>query len=125
MLVYRAIRWVRESFPIIMLFVYLGMAVFSLPFVFMMPQLTLVLFAFGLASLPFSLLTSKLLGWSQRLVARAILRRGFCPACGKRMQSHRDPARVWSCEFCDARFRPDGVEERAETGTLTSEGQLA
>ena len=96
------------------------MAVLAVPFVFMFPQLTLLLFALGLASLPFAIIFSRLLGYIQRRTALLVLRSDSCPACGKRMQSSRAADLAWTCEFCESTFQPDGVEEREETGTARS-----
>ena len=110
MLMYRAIRAVHRGYPLTVFWLYVCAFLFSLPFLFLMPQVTLALLGLGLAGLVWVAIGEKLLGWSERLAARRALRHGSCPHCGSGLPQARDASAHWQCEVCGRSYLPTGAE---------------
>jgi hypothetical protein len=115
MLLYRVLRLVRETFPIVAFWVYVGLFVVACPFLFILPLVTLLLFGFCLASLPFTALTARGLAAAQALAARRSIVRGRCPACGA--AGDHVTGRAYRCDHCAATFDLRGAVVEGGEGT--------
>lgn len=111
MLRYRFFRAIARGYPFVVLALYIGAFFIALTLMFVFPPATLLLLGFGLAGLVGVALVGKTLAAVEHLVARRILAGGACPGCGHRMQTMRDAASRWRCEFCEVVFLPGGLEE--------------
>ncbi len=115
MTIYGILRALRGGWGLACFWLYTVAFLVALPTVFLFPPATIVLFGSALLSLPFAVLIGILIRVSYRAWCRRALAAGRCPACRKRMQSHRDPAADWKCEFCNRVFSPDAEEQMART----------
>ena len=76
--------------------------------VFVMPPMGLMIFFVSLASLPFAVIATKVMTSIDTGLANRQLDRGLCPRCDQRMQTNRPDDGIWSCDFCETTFLPDG-----------------
>ena len=112
MLFNRIMRITRREFPLVVFWLYLGTFVVAFPFVFIFPQVTLLLFGLALASLPFAIITARILTAVQEWTDRRQLRAGRCPMCGlANLEGDREDG--WTCGACATAFRASGetIEE--------------
>lgn len=109
----RILRFVNRAYPFVALAGY--MLAFAVAFVcvFTFPLGALTLVVAGVLSLAFVALGADALKGLERVMARAQLRRGRCPAC------RLGPAEGvtqggWQCRGCATRFEADGTDRPAD-----------
>ncbi len=108
-MLYRILHAINSSYALAVAWLYIGAFVVALSLLFIFPQVTLLLFFVGLASLGFVILIGWTIDGVARGMARQALHAGRCPRCGQSSQTHKHPD-AWTCEHCHAEFQPDGSE---------------
>ena len=107
MLMHRILRRVRNDFPLVAFWIYVAAFGTAFPFVFLFPQVTMLLFALCLASLPFAIITARVLVALHEWSCRHLLRSGRCPGCGGEDLADAVDA-VHFCGDCGDRYRVNG-----------------
>lgn len=124
-MLYRIAHAINAWYALAVAWVYIGAFALALGLLFVFPQVTLLMFFLGLASLGFAVM----LGWIIDSVARGMARRavnaGRCPRCSRGGQSAKEPDTSWTCEHCAAEFALDGAEidPRDRERWVTTEGE--
>ena len=112
----RILRFVNRAYPFVALAGY--MLAFAVAFicVFTFPLGALTLVVAGVLSLAFVALGADALRALERVMARAQLRRGRCPACRLGPIEPEAAGRA-HCRGCAMRFDADGSDREAEPAT--------
>lgn len=109
-MLYRIAQAVNSSYGLAVAWAYIFMFAFALCLLFVFPQITLLLFFFGLASLGVTIT----LGWGIDAIARALarhaLRMGRCPRCDTSSERPIEPGQSWLCPNCHSEFQVGGGE---------------
>ena len=110
MRLYLIVRALRESFLLGIFWLYVLLLVVALLCMFAFPPVTIGLFWCGLVSLPLVLIAGRMVHMLQHLLARRLLSRGHCPACGSDIMRPGEPGMEWHCGQCGYRFHAGGEE---------------
>jgi ribosomal protein L37AE/L43A len=109
-MLYRLAHAVNASYGLAVAWAYILTFVLAFCLLFIFPQITLLLFFLGLASLGLTIT----LGWAIDATTRALARRslhmGRCPRCGSASERRLEPGQVWLCENCHSEFQAGGGE---------------
>jgi ribosomal protein L37AE/L43A len=110
---YRIIQAINSSYGLAVAWAYIAAFVASLALLFIFPQVTLLLFFLGLASLGLTIGLGAAIDAFTRSLARRSVDRGSCPRCNNaaNFRPHRDE--TWICDDCGSEFKGDGEEVSA------------
>ena len=105
----RILRFVNRAYPFVALGGYMLAFMVAFICVFTFPLGALTLVVAGVLSLAFVALGADALRGLERVMARALLRRGRCPAC---RMGPAEPVNGegWCCRGCARRFESDGSD---------------
>jgi len=82
-LLYRFIRRVNRAFALAVLWTYIGAFVLAFSLMFVFPPGTLLLVFLGVFGLVAAVGGAQLLGGTEHFLARSLIRREWCPRCGR------------------------------------------
>jgi hypothetical protein len=101
---YRFVHAVNASYALAVAWIYIGAFALALSLLFIFPQVTLLMFFVGLATLGLAVMLSWAIDIATRGLARRALSSGRCPRCSSGGQSPKQADRAWTCEHCRAEF---------------------
>jgi hypothetical protein len=110
---FRILRAIQRSYPLGVLFLYLGLFAFTFTLIFVFPPGAVAMVFVALAGLLAAVILGALLRWVVHMLARRLLRSGVCPGCAVHrpfIDGLADQS-VRRCEMCGAIFLPSGVEQ--------------
>lgn len=109
-MLYRVVHAVNASYALTVAWLYIACFAMALLLLFVFPQVTLLLFFLGLASLGITVL----MGWALNAItcslARQALSQGRCPRCLKGSQRRIEHDQPFVCDYCGAEFLIGGGE---------------
>ncbi|MCP4837213.1 MAG: hypothetical protein GY895_20890 [Phycisphaera sp.] len=105
MLPYRILEWLSDVYPMTVLFLYIGLAMFTFSICFLMPPAAILMLIFSIFALAPAVLGFRILKASQTFLARKIIRQHQCPSCGEELQG----AQQCDCLVCGVAWDPEGV----------------
>jgi hypothetical protein len=109
-MLYRMVHAVNASYSLAVAWMYIAGFAAALGLLFIFPQVTLLLFFLGLASLALTIsLGWGIDFWARRLALQA-LHHGRCPRCHRGSQQRIEHEQPWTCEHCHSEFRASGDE---------------
>ena len=119
MLPYRIVRWINDVYPVLVLFLYIGLAAVTFAICFLMPPAAIISLIFAIFALIPATVAWKLLKASEHFLARSAIRDDRCPECGYELAQDPDrnavssndevPAMCPCCLGCGAAFSADGT----------------
>ncbi len=107
---YRVLQTINASYGLAVAWMYIAAFVASLSMLFVFPQITLLAFFLGLASLGLTIGLGAVIDGITRRMARRTLTKGRCPRCsqaGGLLPIHADDS---VCDHCGSEFKIDGTE---------------
>ena len=124
MIAYRLLRVIRDYFPFAVFWVYIAAFFVAFPMIFIFPQITMLLFGLGLASLPFSIIGWKCITGVTDGIARRRLEDGSCPRCSAEVLGTDEG---WECGRCRDEYDGSGapIDRGASAQTQTQRAAVA
>lgn len=109
MLPYRIIHWIGEVYPVTVMFLYIGLALFTFAICFLIPAAAVVLLIFSVFALVPAVCGWRILKASERWLARGSIRRHRCPSCGDELHGEAET----DCLSCGISWEPSGSQNLA------------
>lgn len=110
MLSYRAVHNTNEGYGLAVMWVLIVMFLLAVPFMFIHPAITLLLFFVGLIILAVASGIEKLFRCLERVAARSELSNQQCPSCGASIDGDSMDTAEMHCEHCGSTFSLTGVQ---------------
>ena len=109
MLPYRIIHWIGEVYPVTVMFLYIGLALFTFAICFLIPAAAVVLLIFSVFALVPAVCGWRILKASERWLARGSIRQHRCPSCGDELHGEAET----DCLSCGISWEPSGSQNLA------------
>ena len=107
---YRLAHAVNASYGLVIAWGYILLFALALSLLFVFPQMSLLLFFLGLASLAVTITLGWLIDGITRAMARRALSAGRCPRCRETLPAMLEPDEACLCGSCHSQFQAGGAE---------------
>jgi DNA-directed RNA polymerase subunit RPC12/RpoP len=108
-MLYRVVHFVNTWYGMAVVWAYVLAFLVGFSFLFIFPQITLLLLFLGLASLAVVLLGAKALTALEGSLRRRMLAAGVCPECQHKLQPATMDQAIMRCVSCGAEFSGTGA----------------